>query len=57
MEDTWCACMGPQYGEPYCYCEMKRRGLQMSKQHDWSPEDIEKLNKALAEIFNWKKDV
>lgn len=22
-----CACMGPQCGEPYCPCEMTRRGL------------------------------
>jgi hypothetical protein len=24
-----CACLGPMYYEPYCYCEMKRRGLDM----------------------------
>lgn len=23
-----CACMGPMYGEPYCYCSMKSRGLE-----------------------------
>lgn len=22
-----CACMGPQRGDPYCWCEMHRRGL------------------------------
>ena len=22
-----CACIGAMYGEPYCYCEMKRMGL------------------------------
>jgi len=22
-----CACMGAMYGEPYCPCEMERRGL------------------------------
>ena len=24
-----CACMGPMYGEPYCYCQMEDRGLPM----------------------------
>ena len=23
----FCACLGPQCGEPYCPCEMTRRGL------------------------------
>lgn len=23
-----CACMGPQRGDPFCHCEMKRRGLE-----------------------------
>jgi hypothetical protein len=27
-EISLCACIGPMYGEPYCYCEMERRGLQ-----------------------------
>ena len=25
-----CACMGPMYGDPYCYCEMERRKLPLS---------------------------
>jgi len=25
-----CACIGPGYGEPYCPCEMTRRGLPSS---------------------------
>lgn len=24
-----CACLGPMYNEPYCYCEMKRQSLNM----------------------------
>jgi hypothetical protein len=23
-----CGCLGPMYGEPYCPCEMKRKGLE-----------------------------
>lgn len=23
-----CACMGPQRGDPYCPCEMRRRGME-----------------------------
>lgn len=23
-----CACLGAAYGEPFCYCEMRRNGLQ-----------------------------
>lgn len=23
-----CACLGPSYGEPYCYCQMKQQGLE-----------------------------
>jgi hypothetical protein len=26
-----CACMGPLYGELFCYCEMKRRGLMLNE--------------------------
>jgi hypothetical protein len=25
-----CACMGPMYGEPFCYCKMKLKGLQLN---------------------------
>ena len=30
VEFNLCACMGPQQGEPYCPCEMERRGLPPS---------------------------
>ena len=29
-----CACMGALHGEPYCHCEMERRGLARSAAHD-----------------------
>ncbi|KWA84116.1 hypothetical protein WL29_22385 [Burkholderia ubonensis] len=28
-----CACLGPVYDEPYCPCEMRRRGLPRSAHH------------------------
>lgn len=28
---TACACMGPMYGEPKCYCAMKREGLPLNE--------------------------
>ncbi len=27
-----CGCIGPIFGEPYCPCEMTRRGLPRSEQ-------------------------
>jgi hypothetical protein len=27
-EISLCGCLGPMYGEPYCPCQMKQRGLQ-----------------------------
>lgn len=47
-----CACMGPLRGDPYCYCEMKRRGLEPTQATD---EEKEKLALALGEIFKWKE--
>lgn len=49
-----CACLGPQNGEPYCPCRMRREGLETSSQ--WAQEDIDALQKALAKIFNKKKN-
>lgn len=49
-----CACMGPMHGDPYCICEMKQRGLSPSKSYDWTKEEIDKLEAALAEMFQWK---
>lgn len=52
-----CACLGPQYGEPYCHCTMER--LQIERSAEWhiehSPEAIAKKNAelqhALSEMF------
>lgn len=29
---TPCACMGPQYGEPHCVCQMKARGMPLNEE-------------------------
>lgn len=26
-----CACMGPGYGEPYCYCTMMEKGIPLNE--------------------------
>jgi hypothetical protein len=41
-EISLCACMGPGYGEPYCPCEMERRGLPSSPEHIAANEESEK---------------
>ena len=28
---TACACMGPMYDEPFCYCEMRAQGLPLNQ--------------------------
>lgn len=43
-----CACMGPVYGEQYCPCEMKRRGLPSSPEHIKANEEAERK---LDELF------
>jgi hypothetical protein len=40
-----CACMGPMYGEPYCYCIMKARGLPLNTKA--RKVDTKRLNEAL----------
>jgi hypothetical protein len=43
-EITPCACMGPVHGEPFCPCEMERRGLPPSSEH------VAALIKAMEEL-------
>lgn len=49
-----CACMGIREGDQYCYCELKRRGMDTSH-YEWSEEEKKELNKALGEIFGWSE--
>ena len=45
-EMNLCACMGPMYGEPYCYCQMKQRGLEYFM--DNNPVRIEAASESAA---------
>lgn len=45
-EINMCACMGPVYGEPFCSCEMGRRGLGMSVAHKDAMKATEERFKA-----------
>jgi hypothetical protein len=47
-----CACMGPLRGDPYCFCEMNRRGLTPTPS---SPEEDAQLKAALAKMFGWEE--
>jgi hypothetical protein len=61
-----CACLGAMYGEPYCPCEMKNRGLQ--SEMDSNPirkaaekRDAESYRKFMEEggwekLFGTRKD-
>lgn len=48
-----CACMGPQRGDPYCYCEMLNKGFTPTP---WSAEEEAGFKLALAKMFGWKDD-
>ena len=43
-----CGCVGSLYGEPYCPCEMSRRGLPPSQERTRADEDAKTR---LAEIL------
>lgn len=49
-EVSMCACVGPKFGEPYCLCEMRVRGLPISDNHYSKEFDINKLNFAIEKI-------
>lgn len=47
-----CACMGAMYGEPYCYCEMERRGF--TKEMEENPlriTDNKQFEEAMKRAF------
>ena len=46
-----CACMGPQGKDPVCPCRMRAMGKE--PHNNWTPEEVERLNKALSEAFGW----
>lgn len=47
-EISLCACIGPMYGEPYCPCEMSRRGLPPSPQREAAQQEA---SERLAKLF------
>lgn len=55
-----CACLGPQFGEPYCECHMAQAGLERSYEYKqyYSEENVakrkEEMNKVFAKIYGWK---
>lgn len=53
-EIAFCACMGPIANDPYCPCEMKRRGLEPTNL--WTPEKVAELEAALASMFSREKN-
>jgi len=62
MQHNLCACMGPMYNEPHCPCEMKRLGIERSKEYKASitPEAIAARNRELdaifSKVFEWRKN-
>jgi len=48
-EISMCACMGPMYGEPHCYCTMQRLGLPLNQAE--REKDRIRLEAQLAKLF------
>ncbi len=46
--------MGVRAGDEYCYCELKRRNMDTSH-YEWTQEEKDALNSALAKMFGWEK--
>jgi hypothetical protein len=55
-----CGCLGAMYGEPYCPCEMRRRGLPSSPEHiaanAKSNEDMKKLFEPGGFFYEMRRD-
>jgi len=45
--------MGPQRGDPYCWCEMQRRGMTPTPP---SQEEVDRLKHVLDEVFKRGND-
>ena len=48
-ELSMCGCMGPGYGEPYCPCEMTRRGLPPSPARQQATAEA---NRRMSDLVN-----
>ena len=51
-EISFCACMGKIGNDPYCPCEMRRKGLEPTNL--WTEEEKARLHAALDSMFNLK---
>jgi hypothetical protein len=48
-ELSFCGCIGPMYGEPYCACEMKRQGLPLNEEA--RAIDEKRFQESMAKLF------
>lgn len=53
-EINFCACLGPVYGEPYCSCEMQRRGLPLNEEA--RAKDQQALKESISAFLAKTKD-
>lgn len=57
-----CACLGPQFGEPYCHCQMEGLKLERSAAYKeyYSDENVAarkaEMNKVFAKIYGWDNE-
>jgi hypothetical protein len=50
---TICACIGPAFGEPFCACEMRAKGLPFNEEA--RAESAAKLDEALTKLVERRK--
>lgn len=55
---TVCACLGPQFGEPFCPCEMRRKNLPRSEEQKeyYSDANVKKRQQKLDLFINKLKE-
>lgn len=55
---TVCACLGPQFGEPFCPCEMIRKNLPRSEEQKeyFSDANVKKRQQKLDLFINKLKE-
>jgi hypothetical protein len=51
---NFCACIGPMYGEPYCGCQMKRKGIPLNTEA--RKKENERAEKQLVNLSKWFED-
>ena len=48
-----CACIGPMYDEPFCYCKMRQKGLPLNLEA--REEARKEFDKSFSEFFKRNK--